>query len=99
MKIITKITLPPLRKPDTMKTITLNTSEMSELNEETPGQGGFQDLLERLQQRLDTHTGELTLTDADLERIRRYAFKYGKGGWEDRLIAMFSRHLGPKLGR
>lgn len=30
-------------------------------------------------------------------RIRMYAFKYGKGGWESRLVAAFGRHLGPKL--
>ncbi|MEA2955456.1 MAG: hypothetical protein QOJ58_953, partial [Alphaproteobacteria bacterium] len=37
--------------------------------------------------------GHLTLSHADLAQIRRYAFHYGKGGWEDRLAAIFGRHL------
>ena len=82
-----------------MKTIVLNASETSELNKPNTGEGGFQGFLEHLQRQLDRHTGEITLTDADLEKIPRYAFDYGNGGWEDRLIAMFSRHLGPELGR
>ena len=37
------------------------------------------------------------VTDQELEQIPRYAFDYGQGGWEDRLRAIFSRHLGGSL--
>jgi len=39
------------------------------------------------------------LTDVDLERIPRYAFDYGNGGFEGRLRRIFERHLGPNLNR
>jgi hypothetical protein len=52
-----------------------------------------------LQKRLRRGTGELKLTDEDLERLARYAFDMGNGGWEDRLIGIFGRELGPTLGR
>jgi hypothetical protein len=32
-------------------------------------------------------------------RIPKYAFDYKQDGWEDRLKAIFSRTLGPNLGR
>jgi hypothetical protein len=49
------------------------------------------------QDRLNKTTGELSITEADIENIRRYAFSYGNGGWEDRLREIFGRHLGPNL--
>lgn len=65
----------------------------------TESDGGYQSLLVGLQRRVDRTTGKLKLTAKDLERIPRYAFNYGNGGWENRLTAIFSRTLGPKLGR
>lgn len=44
-------------------------------------------------------TGQLNLSADDLEKLPRYAFDYGNGGWESRLVAVFGRHLGAKLGR
>jgi hypothetical protein len=66
---------------------------------ETAHDGGFQKLLVSLQNKTDSSTGELDLTSQDLERIARYAFDYGNGGWESRLTGIFSRHLGSRLGR
>lgn len=63
----------------------------------TKGQGGFQGLLESLQSRTDRATGALSLTDGDLERISRYAFNYGNGGWENQLRSIFGRTLGSDL--
>jgi hypothetical protein len=60
---------------------------------------GFQSLLVRLQSSLNRTTGELTLSDEDLDRIPRYAFKYQNGGWQNRLTSIFGRTLGPALGR
>jgi len=82
-----------------MKKIVLNQSEMNELKKPNAGSGGWQSLLEGLQRKVDYKTGEITLTESDLKRIPKYAFDYGQGGWESRLIAVFGRHLGPKLGR
>ncbi len=82
--------------------IILTASEMSELFRQHPGtkgDGGFQSLLVKLQGRVNRATGDLLLTPALLERIPRYAFDYGNGGWENRLMAIFSRALGPNLGR
>lgn len=81
--------------------IKLNASQKSELYKQDPhsrDDGGFQSLLVSLQDRVDA-AGQLDLTDSDLERIPRYAFDYGNGGWENRLVAIFGPHLGPKLGR
>jgi hypothetical protein len=50
-----------------------------------------------LQERCDRATSEISLTARLRERIRRYAFSYGNGGWEIRLVSIFGRHLGPRL--
>ena len=76
----------------------LNAAEIAELTRETAGQGGWQGLLERLCTKLNSGTGRITLTDDDIESIRRYAFHYGNGGFESRLRRIFERHLGPNLG-
>lgn len=79
--------------------INLNKNELARLFDPagTRGQGGFQTLLASLQARTDRNTGALTLTHEDLERISRYAFDYGNGGWEDRLKDIFARSLGSDL--
>lgn len=82
--------------------VTLNSHEMSVLLKQDPStkaNGGFQGLLVSLQERLNKTTGSLTLNTDDLRRIPQYAFDYKQGGWEDRLKEIFSRHLGPALGR
>lgn len=85
-----------------MKNITLNNHERQELFRQRPAtkqDGGFQSLLVSLRKRTNPTTGDLILTSSDLERIARYAFDYGNGGWENRLIKIFARHVGPRLGR
>lgn len=81
--------------------ITLNQAEMDILfqQQSAGSQGGFQNFLENLQNRTDRMTGELELTEADLEKIPRYAFDYQSGGWQGRLTSIFERHLGANLGR
>lgn len=84
-----------------MTTINLNAGEQAELSRQDPAtsaDGGFQALLVSLQKRVQPN-GDLTLTPDDLERIPRYAFDYGNGGWEDTLAAIFARNLGARLGR
>ena len=75
----------------------LNNSEITELMRETAGQGGWQSLIKRLQSKLSIDTGEIKLSEAEIERIHRYAFDYGDGGFEARLRRIFERRLGPKL--
>jgi hypothetical protein len=80
--------------------VTLNRDEMQELLKQDPAtekDGGWQGLMVGLQKRTNKMTGRLTLFPADLEQMRRYAFHYGNGGWESRLVAIFGRHLGPRL--
>lgn len=84
-----------------MTTINLNQAERTELSKQDPdtsSDGGFQALLVSLQGRVLAN-GDLTLTPNDLERIPRYAFDYGNGGWENTLVNIFGRNLGPNLGR
>lgn len=83
-----------------MMTVTLNEAEREILYRQPPGtgsDGGYQSLLVSLQRALNDANGEITITDAQLERIPKYAFNYGNGGWEDRLTGIFSRTLGPRL--
>lgn len=85
-----------------MTTVTLTPHELAELDRQDPttkGKGGYQRLLVNLQGKVDRLTRRLPLTSRDLERIARYAFDYGNGGWEDRLLRIFGRTLGPDLGR
>ena len=85
-----------------MQTIMLNTSEVEVLDRQDPlteRDGGFQKLLVDLQYSVDRKTGALALSDEHEEKIARYAFDYKNGGWEDRLKRIFSRTLGPNLGR
>lgn len=79
-----------------MKTVILNEEELEVLYRPNEGQGGYQGLLTDLQDRTAAD-GTLPLTDDHLEKIPRYAFEYGNGGWEDRLTRIFKRTLGPRL--
>ena len=82
--------------------MTLSAGEMEILFRQNPNtrrDGGFQSFLVCLQNKTDKASGLLSLTDSDLERIPRYAFDYGNGGWESRLKGIFESHLGANLGR
>lgn len=79
--------------------IELSQSEKNVLFKQDPttkDRGGFQALLVKLQS-LTNHAGRLFLSPALIDRIRRYAFCYGNGGWEKRLMSIFSRTLGQDL--
>jgi hypothetical protein len=85
-----------------MHRLTLNSSEIEVLDRQdssTEFDGGWQGLLVCLQRGVDRVTGEIVLEGHDLARIARYAFDYGRGGWESRLREIFGRTLGPNLGR
>ena len=79
---------------------TLNDTELELLCRQDPateGDGGYQQLLVTLQGEVEEGTNRVFLTRPVRARIRRYAFHYRQGGWQDRLVAIFSRHLGPEL--
>ena len=83
-----------------MKVVTLNESEKEILYRQDPAEknsGGWQSLLVILQRLLEEKTGRMHIPPHILERISRYAFKYGNGGWEGRLLGIFGRTLGPRL--
>ena len=85
-----------------MKRFILNEEEINLLfkqDPETKGEGGFQSLMVKLQNQFNPEIKEIELDVEDLERIPRYAFDYGNGGWENRLVGIFSRHMGSLLGR
>jgi hypothetical protein len=80
--------------------LVLSADEMAALFRQHPatrGDGGWQSLLVGLQDACDRATGAILLTMKQRKRIRMYAFKYGNGGWEDRLTRAFGRHLGLRL--
>jgi hypothetical protein len=78
----------------------LNDHEIASLFRQDPStraDGGFQSLMVGLQDNCDRSTGAISVTPQQADRIQKYAFNYGNGGWEDRLTKAFGRHLGPKL--
>ena len=82
--------------------VNLDEKEVEELLKQDPAKakdGGYQAFLVRLQNKLNKTTRQLHLEQDDLEKIPRYAFDYGNGGWENSLKTIFQRHLGARLGR
>ena len=80
--------------------IRLDEIEMESLLRQDPDgrkNGGFQNLLVGFQDRLNKSTGHITLTEHDIDQIRRYAFEYKTGGFQNRLATIFARHLGAQL--
>ena len=82
--------------------IQLNSEEIAILNKQDPStaaNGGFQSLMVRLQNGVNIQTGEIDISSEDLTRLPQYAFDYANGGWQGRLVSIFGRALGDKLGR
>ena len=77
----------------------LNRNEIAELDRTANGAGGFQTFIKRLQTQVNHATATIKLTDDDVSEIQHYAFDYRQGGFQERLLFIFSRVLGPKLGR
>lgn len=68
-----------------MPSLTLSPSAIAKIQRPVRGRGGFQTLLRRLQKQIQGDT--LTLSDDDLEKLIRYSYQYGEGGFEDRTRA------------
>ena len=75
----------------------LTTEEMAELFRQDPStakDGGFQHFMVGLQRQARRPTLEIKLDDADIDRIRAYAADSKRGGWQQRILAIFGRTLG-----
>ena len=77
----------------------LNAEEFAELNRDVNGSGGFENFMRGLQKLTTTSVKTIKLTETDIENVQHHAFDYEQGGWENRLLKIFSRTLGPRLGR
>jgi hypothetical protein len=62
--------------------IRLSPIELSRIRRPVRGRGGFQVFLRKLQAQLDGDV--LELSEADVERLVRYSFEYGEGGFQER---------------
>jgi hypothetical protein len=87
-----------------MSTVTIQVTKeiVGNIMADVRGQGGFQNLLRKLQGQLNLQSCLLTLETADLETIPRY-HGYEPGGYEDRLLHAFgfaaNRRVDIRLGR
>ena len=68
-----------------MKKIELTGASLNRFKRPVRGQGGFQNLLRAIQAGINWTTGVLSISEADGERVIRYAAKYGGGGFQGRL--------------
>jgi hypothetical protein len=62
--------------------IPLTPKTLAKLLRPANGKGGFQTLLRRLQKNISGHV--LTVTAEDVEKLIRYSFDYGGGGFQER---------------
>jgi len=67
----------------------LEAAELELLGRTLEGDGGHQRLLRDIINRLGKH-GELRLEDEELQKVARYAYRYGGGGYQDRFKAVLA---------
>jgi hypothetical protein len=63
--------------------VQLTLSEVERYKTPVKGQGGFQMLLRRIAKNIDDD-GVLEVSETDLEKLIRYSFEYGQGGFQER---------------
>lgn len=73
-------------------TFVLTPSERAEIAKAIRGQGGHQSLLRELDPLVNSHTGDITLSDELIGKIVRYT-SYGSGGYQGRLRKAFRRSI------
>lgn len=61
--------------------IQLSDRELARVLRPVKGKGGFQSLLRRIQK--NVHGNVLDASDADVEKLIRYSFEYGQGGFQE----------------
>ena len=62
--------------------IQLSDRELAKITKPIKGQGGFQTLLRRIQKQV--HGNVLEASETDIEKLIRYSFEYGHGGFQER---------------
>jgi hypothetical protein len=63
--------------------IQLTSAEVARYSKPVRGSGGFQTILRRISNQISP-SGIMTVSSADAEKLVRYSFEYGPGGFEDR---------------
>jgi hypothetical protein len=80
-----------------MKVYDLTREEIARLDEPMKGVSSFQKFINRLQNQINRATATFRLNAEDVNCIQHSAFDYEQGGFQDRLVAIFGRVLGPTL--
>ena len=75
--------------------IQLSDRELAKITRAIKGRGGFQTLLRRIQKQIQGNI--LEASDADVERLIRYSFEYGRGGFQEQ--AKTAADSGTRRGR
>jgi hypothetical protein len=65
--------------------IELSNLEVARISKPVKGRGGFQSLLRRIQNQI--HGNILEASDGDIEKLVRYSFHYGQGGFQEQVKA------------
>jgi hypothetical protein len=63
--------------------IQLTPAEIARYQKPVRGRGGFQTLLRRIVKNISMD-GVLDISESDLEKLVRYSFQYGVGGFQER---------------
>lgn len=67
----------------------LSSEDIEPILKEVSGQGGFQDLLRKLQKQIENHS--IYLEDSDIDRMIRYSKEYGVGGFQNRMKKLIEK--------
>jgi len=69
----------------------LSPEDIEPILHKVKGQGGFQDLIKKLQKQYSGEKQTLVLDHHDINRMIRYSKRYGQGGFQDKLSCVLSR--------
>jgi hypothetical protein len=67
----------------------LSFEEIEPILREVSGQGGFQDLLRKLQRQIENNS--IYLEDSDIDRMIKYSKEYGEGGFQNRMKKLIEK--------
>ncbi|MCF6096377.1 hypothetical protein L1766_05060 [Thermovorax subterraneus] len=69
----------------------LSPEDIESIVKEVSGQGGFQDLLRKLQKQYSVENRSIYLEHSDIERMIRYSKEYGEGGFQNRIKKLIEK--------
>ncbi len=69
----------------------INPEDIEPILQLQAGQGGFQDLLSKINGQYSEQTQVLSLYQEDIERLYRYTEKYGSGGFQNRIKPLLEK--------